>query len=284
MNDNKVAIIGGGTMGNGIAEVFAVAGHPVYLYDVSSEVCEKGLAEIGHRLEKRYRQGRLNEQPDQVFGRIEKVESLDQVKEAELVVEAIVERIDVKQDVFRKLDDVCPLTTVLATNTSSLSVTEIAAVAKYPERIIGIHFFNPAPVMLLVEVVASRFSSHQAVEKAISYAKGVGKVPIRVSDNPGFIVNRVARPFYNEALRIAGERIATFEQIDKILTSAGFRMGPFELQDLIGIDINYATTKSIFEAFFQDSRFRPHFLQRMLVQAGTLGRKTGRGYYQYDKE
>ncbi len=279
-----ISVIGGGTMGNGIAEVFAEAGYSICLYDVSAEVCETGLNAIHGRLEKRYKKGRLNEQPEHVFSRIQRIDSLEQTRESKLVVEAIVERIDIKQDVFRTLDFICPPSTVLATNTSSLSVTEIASVTNHPERIVGMHFFNPAPLMSLVEVVASRFSSNQAIEIAISVAEAAGKIPIRVTDNPSFVVNRVARPFYNESLRIAGERIATFNQIDRILKSAGFRMGPFELQDLIGIDINYATTKSTFDAFFHDPRFRPHFLQRMMVQAGTLGRKTGRGYYRYDEE
>lgn len=283
MASGIVAVIGGGTMGNGIAEAFAVAGYSVRIYDVSEQVCQNGLRAIQERLEKRHQRGRLNELPETVCRRIESIGDLKETAGVELVVEAIVERLDVKQSVFRTIDLVCPPSTILATNTSSLSVTEIAVGTKYPGRIVGMHFFNPAPVMPLVEVVVGRNTETAVVNQAMTYAESIGKTPIRVTDTPSFIVNRVARPFYNEAVRIVGEQTATIAQVDRILKGAGFRMGPFELQDLIGIDINYATTSSTYAAFFQDARFRPHPFQRMMVQAGTLGRKTGRGYYEYDR-
>jgi len=284
MANETVAVIGAGTMGNGIAEVFAVAGYAVRLYDAAGAALERGLQAIAERVKKRAERGRLAEDPAAVLARIAPMAALEEAAGAALVIEAVVERLDVKREVFRALDAACGPETILATNTSSLSVTEIAAATTRPERVVGLHFFNPAPVMPLVEVIAGKFSAPEAVDAAVQFVEAVGKVPIRAQDTPGFIVNRVARPFYNEALRIVGDRVATIEQVDRILKAAGFRMGPFELQDLIGIDINFATTTSVYEAFFHDPRFRPHPLQRMMVSAGALGRKTGRGYYRYDGE
>lgn len=284
MANETVAVIGAGTMGNGIAEVFAVAGYAVRLYDATEAALERGLQAIAERVKKRAERGRLAEDPAAVLARIAPMAALEEAAGAALVIEAVVERLDVKREVFRTLDAACGPETILATNTSSLSVTEIAAATTRPERVVGLHFFNPAPVMPLVEVIAGKFSAPEAVEAAVRFVEAAGKVPIRAQDTPGFIVNRVARPFYNEALRIVGDRVATIEQVDRILKAAGFRMGPFELQDLIGLDINFATTTSVYEAFFHDPRFRPHPIQRMMVSAGALGRKTGRGYYRYDGE
>ncbi len=279
-----IAVIGGGTMGSGIAQVFATAGFHVILHDVSIENCEHGLNGILARLVRMHQKGRLYEKPETIMNRIEIISTLEEMKSAELVIEAAIERMDIKRGIFQTLDSICPPSTVLATNTSSLSVTEIAAATKHPDRVLGMHFFNPAPRMALVEIIAGFATTPEIVDKAIGFVNRANKTPIRAMDTPGFIVNRVARPFYNEALRIAGERVATIHQIDRILKSAGFRMGPFELQDLIGIDINFATTESTYQAFFQDARFRPSPIQHKMVRAGMLGRKVGRGYYQYDKD
>lgn len=284
MKSEIIAVVGAGTMGSGIAEVFAIAGYPCLVCDVSEEVLARRAAAISGRLQRLFEKGRLSEQPQLVISRLSFTTSVQELKDADFVVEAVVEKLEVKQALFQKLDEVCKPGAVLATNTSSLSVTEIAGAIRRPERVIGVHFFNPVPVMPLVEIVATRFSSPDAVELGTRLVEGAGKKPVRVKDTPGFIVNRVARPFYNEALRIVGDCIASTEQVDRIMRSAGFAMGPFELQDLIGIDINYAATVATYEAFFEDPRFRPHPLHRSMVQGGTLGRKTGRGYYSYDSE
>ncbi len=279
-----IAVVGGGTMGNGIAEVFAVAGHSVYLYDVALEIREKALFDITDRLRRKSGRGKLSEPVEVILQRIRTVDTLDELHQAELVIEAVVERMDVKQQIFSVLDQICSQTAILATNTSSLSITETASVTKHPERVVGMHFFNPAPVMRLVEVVAGQFTEAFVVEKVVQIASEVGKLAIRVTDTPGFVVNRVARPFYLEALRIAGSQVASVQAIDRIIKSTGFKMGPFELQDLIGIDVNYAVTASVYESYFQESRFRPHGLQRSMVQSGNIGKKTGRGYYSYDRQ
>ncbi|PWI57117.1 3-hydroxyacyl-CoA dehydrogenase NAD-binding domain-containing protein [Sulfoacidibacillus thermotolerans] len=283
MEKTIIAVVGGGIMGNGIAEVFATAGHLVYLYDVSPELREKALDDLADRLQRKRIRGKLVESVSDIMQRVRTVNTLDELSSAELVIEAVVERIDVKQDIFSKLDRICSPTAILATNTSSLSITEIASVVQHPERVVGMHFFNPAPVMRLVEVVSGRFTDSAVVEKIVQIATAVGKLPIRVTDTPGFVVNRVARPFYLEALRIAGAQVASVQAIDHIIKAAGFKMGPFELQDLIGIDVNYAVTVSVYESYFQEPRFRPHGLQRSMVQSKKLGKKTGGGYYTYDR-
>lgn len=284
MSKGTVTVIGAGTMGIGIAEVFAVAGHPVKLFDIQIGAREQGIASIRKRLERQFERGKLASQPDEIMERVESISSLEQSDDSCLVIEAAIERLDIKQDIFCSLGEIHSPTTILATNTSSMSISEIASTTQHPERVIGMHFFNPAPRMPLVEIVRGRVSSDKVLITAFELVKSVGKIPIRVSDTPGFIVNRVARPYYNEALRIVGDRTASVEQVDRIMRSAGFKMGPFELQDMIGLDINYATTRSTYEAFFGEPRFRPHPIQRMMVNSGMLGRKVGRGYYTYDQE
>lgn len=283
MNKGIVTVVGAGTMGNGIAEVFAVAGHSVKLFDVQTEARDNGSAAILKRLEQQFERGKLTVQPAEIMANVELISTLQQSSGSDLVIEAAVERLDVKQNIFRSLGEIHAASTILATNTSSMSVTEIASVTRHPERVIGMHFFNPAPRMPLVEIVQARMSRDEVVEAATWLVKAAGKLPIRVKDTPGFIVNRVARPYYNEALRIVGDGVATVDQVDRIMRSAGFKMGPFELQDMIGLDINFATTCSTFEAFFGEPRFRPHPLQRTMVNSGMIGRKVGGGYYTYDK-
>jgi 3-hydroxybutyryl-CoA dehydrogenase len=193
-----------------------------------------------------------------------------------------VEDLDVKREIFRKLDQIAPPDGILATNTSSLSITSIASMTSTPESVIGMHFFNPPTAMRLIEIVRGRQTSEATVDRIREFALALKKTPVVCSDTPGFIVNRVARPFYGEALRLLGEGVAPVEEIDRIVReSGGFKMGPFELMDLIGIDVNYAVTRSVYEQFFHEPRFRPHPLQRQMVEAGTLGRKTKKGFYTY---
>jgi 3-hydroxybutyryl-CoA dehydrogenase len=201
-----------------------------------------------------------------------------------MVVEAAPEKLDLKQSLFRDLDDILDTQTILATNTSTLSVTEIGAGSAHPERVVGMHFFNPPPLMPLVEVIGSDATTTQVIETTMDAARQMGKTPVRVKDVPGFIVNRVARPFYLEALRLLGENVADHATIDKVVKAGGkFRMGPFELMDLIGLDINYAASHSIYNAYFQEPRFRPSLLQQRMVESGRLGRKTKRGWYNYNE-
>jgi len=201
-----------------------------------------------------------------------------------VVIEAAIQQIQAKKEIFKRLESICPPETILATNTSSLSITEIAAATERRDRTIGMHFFNPAHVMRLVEVVRGHETSEKTVQHIIDLAKSWGKTPVTVNDTPGFIVNRIARPFYGEALRILGEGIASLEDIDRIVKSeGGFKMGPFELMDLVGIALNYEVTKSIYEQTFHEPRYRPHPIQKQMVESGLLGRKSGRGFYYYEK-
>ncbi|MGH7826382.1 MAG: 3-hydroxyacyl-CoA dehydrogenase NAD-binding domain-containing protein, partial [Candidatus Binatia bacterium] len=202
-----------------------------------------------------------------------------------LTIEAAPEKLELKRDIFKQLDAICEPETLLATNTSSFSVTAIAASTRYPERVLGLHYFNPPPLMALVEVIEGDRTSKEAIDKATRLMREMGKTPARTKDTPGFIVNRIARPFYNEALRILGDGDAALDAIDRIMKEAGnFRMGPFELMDLIGNDVNFAATESLYRSFFEDARFRPSPIQQRMVMGGNLGRKTGRGFYVYGKK
>lgn len=270
-------------MGSGIAQVMASSGMRVTMYDVSEKALDNGIQVIRGHLDRRVDKGRIDrEKAEQILSRIYPSTKLDVVAPAKWVVEAVVENLEVKQDLLARVEKVVGPEAVLATNTSSLSVTAIAAGSRHPRRVVGLHFFNPAPVMPLVEVIAGKMTGPEVVEKAVEKVRSWGKDPVRVKDMPGFLVNRVARPFHSEAYRIVEDGIAEKSQLDRILRSAGFKMGPFELQDLIGIDINYAASVSVYEGFFQDPRFRPHPGQRYMVDSGALGRKAGRGHYLYD--
>ncbi len=276
-----VAVIGAGTMGRGVAQVAAQAGHEVVLYDAFPEVLEKASSELKNIFEMLHAKGRL-EHPAEVLARIAFSSNLEDVRDADWIIEAVPEDLNLKRDVFRELGDLGEHT-VLATNTSTLSVSSIASAASRPERVVGLHFFNPAPLMELVEVVPGAATDVLVVEEARFFVQGMGKTPVVARDAPGFIVNRVARPFYGEALKLHGEGLPV-ETIDRVMRGLGFRMGPFELMDLIGIDVNYAAAKSVYEQFFHEPRYRPHPLQRSMVEAGRLGRKTGRGFYSYPRE
>jgi len=278
-----VGVVGAGTMGAGIAQVAAAAGHPVRLYDVADAAVERGLGGIAAALERLVAKGRMAEEARVgLLGRIAPTTALGDLADAAIVVEAAPEDLALKQDLFGRLEALLSDDAILATNTSTLSVAAIGAALRRPERCCGMHFFNPAPVMPLVEVIRGPATSDEVAQRVMALARAWGKEPIAARDAPGFVVNRVARPFYGEALRLYGEGAAGVEAIDRLARDAGFPMGPFELMDLIGIDVNLAAATSVWEGFFGEPRFRPHPIQRAMVDSGRLGRKTGRGYYRYD--
>ena len=278
-----IGIIGAGTMGAGIAQVAAAAGHPVLLFDAANGAAQAGIERTRKGLERLISKGKMTaEQVDELIGRIHACAKLSDLAPVKLVVEAIVENLEIKQQVFKELESICDDDVILATNTSSISVTAIASALQRPHLLVGMHFFNPAPIMKLVEVIKGLASDEVAVQTVFDTAAAWGKNPVIAKSTPGFIVNRVARPFYAEALRVLQEGGSDVATIDAIAREAGgFRMGPFELMDLIGHDVNYAVTSSVFDAYYQDSRFQPSLVQLELVQAGRLGRKTGRGFYDY---
>ncbi|HTO94690.1 MAG TPA: 3-hydroxyacyl-CoA dehydrogenase NAD-binding domain-containing protein [Bacteroidota bacterium] len=276
-----VGIIGAGTMGGGIAQVAAGSGCDVLLHDAAGGALEQAMQRIEAGLGERARKTGTGS-AEEALRRIRPCAAISDLAGADVVIEAAFEDLEVKREIFRALEAVVNSGAVLATNTSSLSVTAIGALTRTPGSVIGMHFFNPAPRMKLVEIVPGSRTSDETVARARSLALAMGKTPILCADTPGFIVNRVARPFYGEALRLLGEGKASAEEIDRIVRlEGGFRMGPFELMDLIGIDVNYAVTRSVYERFFHEPRFRPHPIQARMVEAGTLGRKTGRGFYTY---
>ncbi len=278
-----IGIIGAGTMGSGIAEVAALAGFTVLLHDTDSAALHRAVERIGKDLHHGSRtQKRSGADAAAARALIHALGTLEELAGADFIIEAAVEDLRVKAEIFRRLGSIVARDAILATNTSSLPVTAIASHAQNPESVVGMHFFNPPTILPLVEIVRTHSTSTAALHATIELALAMGKKPIVCKDTPGFIVNRVARPFYGEALRILGDGIAGVEIIDRIAReSGGFRMGPFELMDLIGIDVNYAVTCSVYEQFFQEPRFRPHPLQRAMVESGRLGRKTKEGFYRY---
>lgn len=278
-----IAIIGSGAMGAGIAQVAATAGHEVIIYDIQTGALISAKEKLHKIMNRLVEKGRLNEVEAQAIpARIYYTDDMSQVRDAGLVIEAIVERLDVKKKLFRELEHWMEGDAILASNTSSLSIASIAAACEKPERVIGIHFFNPAPLMKLVEIIPAVQTSRGTLDQARSLIDQWGKTTVVAKDTPGFIVNRVARPFYGEALRILEEGVAGVATIDWAMTEiGGFRMGPFTLMDYIGHDVNYTVTETVFEAFFYDPRYKPSFTQKRLLEAGYLGRKSGRGFYDY---
>jgi 3-hydroxybutyryl-CoA dehydrogenase len=279
-----VGIAGAGTMGTGIAQIAALAGHPVRIYDSLPGAARAATEAIRTSLQRLAQKSRIDaSQTDSACARLEAVDSFSELSGCHLVIEAIIEDLDAKRTLFRQLEPHLPHQAILATNTSSISVTAIAVALARPERLAGMHFFNPAPVMPLVEIISGAATSPDIVGTLYATALRWGKTPVLARSSPGFIVNRVGRPFYGEALRLLEERAADCATIDAVLREAGgFRMGPFELMDLIGNDVNYAVTRSVFDGFYGDPRFTPSRLQLELLQAGNLGRKSGRGFYFYD--
>lgn len=268
-------------MGSGIAQVAAQAGHNVIVYDTKAEALNRSDANLKKILNRLQEKGRIDS-AEEISNRVTYVEELNPMEDCALVIEAIVEKLDIKKSVFNQLEEIVKDECVLASNTSSLSVTSIAAACDNAERVLGLHFFNPAPLMALVEVVPAVQSDDTIVQECKALMSEWKKVPVIAKDTPGFIVNRVARPFYGEAIRIMEEGIADAATIDWAMTEiGGFKMGPFTLTDYIGHDVNYVVTETVFESFFYDPRYKPSFAQKRLLEAGWLGRKTGRGFYNY---
>ncbi|WP_320784851.1 3-hydroxyacyl-CoA dehydrogenase [Streptomyces sp. CRN 30] len=280
---SPVAVVGTGTMGQGIAQVALVAGHPVRLYDAVPGRAREAADAIGARLDRLVEKERLGAADrDAARAGLHPADSLAELADCGLVVEAVLERLDVKQELFRALEDVVAEDCLLATNTSSLSVTAVGGALRHPGRLVGLHFFNPAPLLPLVEVVSGSATDVTSATRAYETARAWGKTPVACADTPGFIVNRIARPFYAEAFAVYEAQGADPATIDAVLRECGgFRMGAFELTDLIGQDVNESVTHSVWRAFFRDVRFTPSLAQRRLVESGRHGRKTGRGWYDY---
>jgi len=281
----KLAVIGAGTMGSGIAQVAATAGWSVKLYDLNQEALQRSEASLEKIMDRLIEKGRIDaDEKARIEGNIEYVGTLKKLKDSDWAIEAIVENLEVKKNVLSALEKFVSDECIIASNTSSLSIASIASALENPDRCIGIHFFNPAPLMKLVEVIPAIQTSKETLAESVKTIKEWGKTVAVAKDTPGFIVNRVARPFYGEALRIYEEGIADFATIDWAMKHfGGFRMGPFELMDFIGNDINYTVTETVFKAFYYDPRYKPSFTQKRFSEAGYLGRKTERGYYDYSE-
>ena len=276
-----LCICGAGTMGSGIAQVAATAGFTTLLFDVSEAAVQQAAVRLENDLGRLVEKGKLTaEEAKAILQRIAFLSDVKQCK-ADVVIEAIVEKLDLKISLFQQLAAINPPQTIFASNTSSLSIAAIAKALPHPERFAGLHFFNPAPVMKLVEVVRGDRTADDVVQQLTDLTKSLGKVPVVCNDSPGFIVNRVARPFYIEALRIAEEGSVAYNTIDQLLEGVGFRMGPFKLMDLIGNDVNYAVSCSVYEQLQKPVRLKPSYLQQEKVENGELGKKTGKGYYPY---
>lgn len=281
MHKEIIGVIGSGAMGSGIGQVAAMAGHNVVIYDNNKAALDKAKASLSGTLQKLEEKGKIPSAAD-VMHRLIFADDIHAFATCELIIEAIVEKLEVKKAVFTEVEKVITDTCVLASNTSSLSITSIAAACGKPSRVMGLHFFNPAPLMALVEVIPAIQSDEKLVEWARNLMVQWGKLPVMAKDTPGFIVNRVARPFYGEAIRIYEEGIADMATIDWAMTEiGGFKMGPFTLMDYIGHDVNYVVTETVFQSFFYDPRYKPSFSQKRLLEAGWLGRKSGRGFYNY---
>lgn len=281
----KVGVLGAGSMGIGIAQIAAAYGHEVVLCDNNGAAMERSMQALANILNRQVEKGRMTaEEVKALLGRIHTTGMMNAFDDCGMVIEAIVENLEIKREVFAKLEEVTESNCILATNTSSLSVASIAAACNHPNRVLGIHFFNPAPLMKLVEIIPAVQTDSAVMDQARALIDSWQKVTVIAKDTPGFIVNRVARPFYGEALRIHDEGIADCATIDWAMTElAGFRMGPFTLMDYIGNDVNYVVTETVFAAFYYDPRYKPSFTQKRLAEAGYWGRKRGRGYYDYSE-
>ncbi|WP_294304680.1 3-hydroxyacyl-CoA dehydrogenase NAD-binding domain-containing protein [uncultured Chryseobacterium sp.] len=281
----KVGIIGAGTMGIGIAQVAATNGCQVWVYDANAKQVETATLGLKKTLVKLVDKQKISgEKMTEILANISIATELKDFKDCELVIEAIIENKEIKTKVFTELENHVSESCIIGSNTSSISITSLGAELKHPERFIGIHFFNPAPLMPLVEVIPSLLTEKSLPEKIYSLMKDWGKIPVIAKDIPGFIVNRIARPYYGEALRIVEENIATIEQVDDAMKTIGnFKMGPFELMDLIGVDVNFSVTKTVYNEYFYDPKYKPSLLQQRMSEAKLHGRKTGKGFYDYSE-
>ncbi|MGW8122608.1 3-hydroxyacyl-CoA dehydrogenase NAD-binding domain-containing protein [Roseivirga echinicomitans] len=277
----KIGVVGAGTMGQGIAQISALAGYSVVLYDLQASALDTAKLNIEDNLDKGIARGKVTkEEKNQTVSNITFSTDFEELK-ADIIIEAIVERLDVKKELFEKLEKQNSEKTILASNTSSIPITRIARDLKHPERFVGMHFFNPAHIMKLVEVISGVATSEAISNTVFELAKQLGKVPVMAKDAPGFIVNRVARNFYVEGLKVLEEGVSDVKGIDRLVEASGFKMGPFRLMDLIGVDTNFSVTTSMFNAFYQDPKFRPSRIQEQKVDAGHHGRKSGKGFYDY---
>ncbi|WHF51168.1 3-hydroxyacyl-CoA dehydrogenase NAD-binding domain-containing protein [Chryseobacterium gotjawalense] len=282
----KVGIIGSGTMGIGIAQVAATSGCEVFLYDTNVAQTEKSLANLKKILDILVEKQKIAEEKSEyIFNKIKPCTKLLDFKDCDLVIEAIIENKEIKTKVFQNLEEIVSDKCIISSNTSSISITSLSSELKIPSRFIGIHFFNPAPLMPLVEVIPGLLTENKLAQEIYTLMESWGKIPVIAKDVPGFIVNRIARSFYGEALRIVEENIATPEQVDDAMRTLGnFKMGPFELMDLIGIDVNFSVTKTVYADYFHDPKYKPSLLQQRMAEGKLLGRKTGKGFYDYSKE
>jgi len=276
-----ICVCGAGTMGSGIAQVAASAGYATILFDVAADAVQKAEEKLNKDLESLVAKGKITaEKRDAILQKIQFTSQLEQCK-ADVIIEAIVEKAEIKVSLFNQLAEHNSEQTIFASNTSSLSISALAKEIGHPQRVAGLHFFNPAPLMKLVEVVKGEETSEEVVQQLVELTKAFGKVPVVCKDSPGFIVNRVARPYYIESLRMVEEGTATYEVIDRLMEGIGFKMGPFKLMDLIGNDVNYAVSCSVYEQLGKPERLKPSYIQKEKVEKGELGKKSGKGYYDY---
>ena len=280
----NIAVVGAGTMGVGIAQLCALSGYPVLLYDVQPDLTRAAIAHIRRKLEELVAKGKLTSlQKDEALSRIQAVGDFRQLQ-VDIAIETVIEKLEVKQKILSELEKINANDSLLVSNTSSLSITQLASVLKHPERFAGLHFFNPAPVMKLVEVVKGGSTSDLTIKTLSLFASSILKTSVVTNDSPGFIVNRIARLYYSEALKIVEDNVADVKAIDNLLRATGFRMGPFQLMDLVGIDTNFAVALSMYDAFYHDPKFRPSRIQQQKVDAGHHGRKSGKGFYEYNQD
>ena len=277
----NIAVIGAGTMGQGIAQVCAFAGYSVKLYDIQADITKAGFAAIRKNLDTSVDKNKITtSQKDEALSRIQSVGDFRQLQ-VDLAIEAVVEKVDVKHKILSELEKINGIDCLMVSNTSSFQITQLASVLKHKGRFAGLHFFNPAPAMKLVEIIRGAATTDHTIEVLGQFVGSLSKTSVQSADSPGFIVNRVARLFYTEALKIIEDGVTDFETLDHLFRSSGFKMGPFQLMDLIGVDTNFAVTTSMYNAFYQDPKFRPSRIQQRKVDAGHHGRKSGKGFYEY---